>query len=428
MKTENKKIVLFVYVFSVFIIGVGIFIYVLLKYRNISLLGIILFGALILISDNLSAPLPKTGSVSVNFGLSLASLIIFGPATGIIVTAISIINIKEIMRRVPYYKHLFNAGQYLLSFAAAAIFFEQFYDRSQTNFFYARNIWIIFLVTYIFFILNTVLTAGAISLSTGINLLNVWIFNFAWLIPFQFFLSAMAIAISFLYIRYSPFTLIFTSLPLIIAQYTYLLRIKERRTLLNSIMQIVKIMEAKDIYTAGHSVRVADYSEQLARGLRLNEYDIEIVRNLASLHDIGKIQIDLSILNKTTKLTKKDWEAIKKHPLVSFEVVKQIDFLRDRADAILYHHERIDGNGYPFGKVDEDIPLFAKILCVADSYDAMTTDRPYRPALNYAETLRELEDNKGKQFDEKVCDIMIGILKESLPTKDRLLTGATASS
>jgi putative nucleotidyltransferase with HDIG domain len=344
-----------------------------------------------------------------------------------LVTAVSIFNIKDYIKRVPYYKHLFNAGQYLFSFAAAAIFFEFYYDRSQANFFYAKNIWIIFLVTYIFFILNTSLTAGAITLSTGINIINVWVFNFAWIVPFQFFLSAMAIAIAFLYLRYSPFTLIFTSLPLIIAQYTYLLRIKERRTLLNSIMQIVKIMEAKDVYTAGHSVRVADYSEKIARGLRLNEYDIEIVRNLASLHDIGKIQIDLSILNKTTKLTKDDWDAIKKHPVVSYEIVKQIDFLKDRADSILYHHERVDGNGYPFGKVDEEIPTFAKILCVADSYDAMTTDRPYRRALNQKEALTELEDNKGTQFDIKVCDTMIGILKETLPTKDKIAAGVSTS-
>lgn len=412
MKVDSKKAWLLIYVYIVLLAGIGSFIYVLLKYRNISLLGVVLFGILIFASDNLSAPLPKTGSVSVNFGLSLASLIIFGPATSLIVTFISIFNIKEVMRRIPYYKHLFNAGQYLLSFAAAAIFFELFYDRSQTNFFYARNIWVIFLVTYIFFILNTTLTAGAISLSSGINILNIWIFNFAWLIPFQFFLLAMAIAIAFLYIRYSPFTLFFTSLPLIIAQYTYLLRIKERKVILNSIMQIVKIMEAKDIYTAGHSVRVADYSENLARNLRLNEYDIEIVRNLASLHDIGKVQIDLSVLNKTTKLTDRDWDEIKKHPLVSYEVVKQVDFLRDRATAVLYHHERFDGSGYPFGKRHEEIPLFAKILCVADSYDAMTTDRPYRPALSLHESIKELVNNRGTQFDPAVCDAMVGILKE----------------
>jgi len=411
LKEEGNKVGLLFYVFVVFISGSASLMYILLKYRNISLLGTILFGLLIFTSDNLSAPLPKTGSVSVNFGISLASLIIFGPSTALIVTLISIFNIKELVKRVPYYKHLFNAGQYLLSFSAAAVLFELFYDRSQTNFFYSRNIWVIILITYIFFILNTTLTAGAISLSSGTNILHVWIFNFAWLIPFQFFLSSMAIAIAFLYQRYSPFTLIFTSLPLIIAQYTYLLRIKERRTILNSIMQIVKIIEAKDVYTAGHSIRVAAYSEKIARGMRLNEYDIEIVKNLASLHDIGKIQIDLSILNKKTMLTDKDWVEIKKHPVISYEVVKQIDFLKDKAISILYHHERIDGRGYPFGKKEEEIPLFAKILSVADSYDAMTTDRPYKKALTDEQSMVELEKNKGGQFDPKVCDVMIEIIK-----------------
>jgi len=422
LKEEGNKVSLLFYVFLIFIAGLSSLLYVLVKYRNISLLGTILFGLLIFTSDNLSAPLPKTGSVSVNFGISLASLIIFGPSTALIVTLISIFNIKELVKRVPYYKHLFNAGQYLLSFSIVAVLFELFYDRSQTNFFYARNIWVIFLVTYIFFILNTTLTAGAISLSSGINVVNVWIFNFAWLIPFQFFLSAMAIAIAFLYQRYSPFTLIFTSLPLIIAQYTYLLRVKERRTILNSIMQIVKIIEAKDVYTAGHSMRVAGYSEKIARKMRLNEYDIELVKNLASLHDIGKVQIDLSILNKKTMLNAKDWAEIKKHPVISYEVVKQIDFLKDKAISILYHHERIDGKGYPFGKNEEDIPLFARILSVADSYDAMTTERPYKKALTKEQSLSELEKNKGGQFDAKVCDIMIEIIKAQTPRMEQALS------
>ncbi len=421
MKEEGRKVGLLFYVFLVFLTGAASLVYILFKYRNISLLGVVLFGLLIFTSDNLSAPLPKTGSVSVNFGLSLASLIIFGPATAVIVTIISILNIKELVKRVPYYKHFFNAGQYLLSFSVIAVLFEMFYNRSQANFFYAKNIWIILLATYIFFVFNTTLTAGAISLSSGTNIVNVWIFNFAWLIPFQFFLSAMAIAIAFLYVRYSPFTLIFTSLPLIIAQYTYLLRLKERRTILNSIMQIVKIIEAKDVYTAGHSMRVADYSESIARGMRLNEYDIEIVRNLASLHDIGKIQIDLAILNKATKLNDKDWAEMRKHPVISYEVVRHIDFLKDKATSILYHHERIDGKGYPFGKKEEDIPLFARILCVADSYDAMTSNRPYRQALNYEQSLEELEKNKGLQFDAKVCDVMIEIIKERMARSKRAL-------
>jgi len=412
LKEEGNRVFLFFYVFIVFLAGMGSLVYILLKYRNISILGVILFGILFFAADNLAVPLPKVGSVSVIFGISLASLIIFGPATAIIVTAISIFNIKELVKRVPYYKHLFNAGQYLLSFATAAIFFEMFYDNTQQNFFYPRNLWVIFLVTYIFFLLNTIFTAGAISIANKLNILNVWIFNYAWLIPFQFFLSAMAIAIAFLYKIYSPFTLLFTSLPLIIAQYTYFLRIKERRTILNSIMQIVKIMEAKDIYTAGHSIRVAEYSERIARAMRLNEYDIEILKNLASLHDIGKIQIDLSILNKTVKLTGKDWDEIKKHPVISYDIVKQIDFLKDRATAILYHHERVDGNGYPFGKKGDELSLFAKILIVADSYDAMTTDRPYRKGLTPEDSITELEKNANTQFDPEVCKVIVGIVKE----------------
>ncbi|MCL4377828.1 MAG: HD-GYP domain-containing protein [Actinobacteria bacterium] len=388
--------------------------FILFKYRNISILGVFLFGILSFAADNLNAPLPKTGSVSVNFGITLTSLIIFGPATAMLVMVFSIFNIKEFLKRVPYYKHIFNAGQYLLSFAVASLFFNAFYDQTQKNFFYPKNIWVIFLATYIFFLLNTILTAGAISISSNIGFLNVWIFNFAWLIPFHFFLTVIAIAIAFLYKLYSPFTIIFTLLPLIIAQYAYLLRIKERRTILNSIMQIVKIMEAKDVYTAGHSMRVAEYCEQIARNLRLNEYDIEIMRSLANLHDIGKIQIDLSILNKVTKLTEKDWAEIKKHPIVSYDIVMQVDFLKDRANAILYHHERMDGKGYPYGKKDAELPLFAKILMVADSFDAMTTDRPYRKALTSEQSIAELENNKGTQFDSKVADAMIGIIKEGL--------------
>jgi len=377
----------------------------------------VLFGILIFAADNLSAPLPKAGSVSVNFGFLLASLILYGPATAVIVTAVVMLNIREFAKRVPYYKHLFNAGQYLISMGVASIVFENLYNRDIVNFFYPKNITIIFLVAFIFFVLNTTLTASAISISERANFINVWIFNFAWLIPSQIFLGVMAVTISFLYRLYGPFTLLFTCLPLVIAQYTYLLRIKERKALLSSILQIVKVVEAKDVYTAGHSVRVAEYSEEIARGMGLNEYDIEILKNLANLHDIGKIQIDLSLLNKRGKLSDSDWKEIKRHPIVGYDIVKEITFLKDKADAVLYHHERIDGSGYPYGKKGDDIPLFAKILCVADSYDAMTTKRPYREALSREQAIFELKRNSGKQFDPVVCETMIEILEKKYQEK-----------
>lgn len=409
---KNSSPVLKGYVYFIFIAGLSVFTYILLRYGDVSILGVVLFGLLAFAADNLSAPLPRTGSVAVNFEISFASLILFGPATAIIVTAISFFNIREFVKKVPYYKHLFNAGQYFISMGITSIVFEMTYNRDVTNFFYPANIGFIFLAAYIAFFLNTLLTAGAISISERKNFINIWIYNYAWLIPFKLFLVVMTIAVTFIYKLYGPFTIIFTLLPLIIAQYTYLLRIKERKTLLNSIMQIVKIIDAKDSYTAGHSVRVAEYSEKIARKLRLNEYDVEVLINLANLHDIGKVQIDLSVLNKPGKFDDADWVEMKKHPEVGYEIVKEIVFLKDQARAILYHHERINGKGYPSGIKGEEIPLFAKILAVADAYDAMTTDRPYRPALTQKEAMKELEMHAGKQFDRKISSAMIEIIKE----------------
>jgi len=400
------------YVFSIFLSGLAVFTYILIKYRDISVLGVVLFGLLAFAADNLSAPLPKAGSVSINNAIFFSSMILFGPSTAILVTAFSIFNIREFVKKVPYYKHLFNAGQYFISMGIACIIFENTYSRNAVNFFNLSNIGFIFLAAYIGFFINTLLTAGAISISENRNFVNIWIYNYAWIIPFQIFLVAMSIAVAFLYRSYGPFTIVFTSLPLIIAQYTYMLRMKERKALLNSIMQIVKIIDIKDSYTAGHSVRVAEYAEKIARKLRLNEYDVEILTNLANLHDIGKVQIDLSTLNKPGKFNESDWIEMEKHPRVGYEIVKEIVFLKDSAKAILYHHERIDGKGYPCGIRGDEIPLFAKILSVADAYDAMTTDRPYRPALMQKKAIKELQRFAGKEFDAKISSIMVEIIKE----------------
>lgn len=411
MNNKNNSI-LITYIFIIFFFGLSLASYLVYRFNEISLLGAVLFGILIFLADNFSVPLPKSGSVSVNFGISLAALIIFGPATSIIVTLISSISIRDILKKEPYYKHIFNCGQYLISIGVSSWIFEIFFDRKNDNLFIARNIGLIFMAALIFFILNTFLTASVISISKRIKIINVWIFNFAWLLPFHIFLVVMSIAISFLYKQYGPFTLMLTMMPLIIAQYTYMLRTNERKALLNSIMHIVKIVEAKDIYTAGHSVRVAEYSEKIARKSRLNEYDIEILKNLANLHDIGKIHVDLAILNKAETLTNEDWNEIKKHPIVGYEIVKEITFLKDNANAVLYHHEREDGRGYPFGIDGRQIPYFAKIISLADSYDAMTTERPYRKALSTAEAILEIKKNKGTQFDSNLCDIMVELLNE----------------
>jgi putative nucleotidyltransferase with HDIG domain len=409
---EQRRLVLNIYVFFIFLAGISVFIYILLIYRNISVLGVVVFGLLAFIADNLSASLPQKGSVSVNTTIFITSLILFGPSTAVLVALISFFNIREFLKKLPYYKHFFNAGQFLISVGVASIIFEMTYNRDIENFFNLANIGYIFLAAYIGFFINTLLTAGAISISERKHFINIWVYNFTWLIPFTFFLAVMAIFISFLYKLYSPLTIILTSLPLIIAQYAYMLRVRERKALINSIFQIVRIIDAKDPYTAGHSVRVAEYTEKIGRKLGLNEYDVDLLKNLANLHDIGKVQIDLSVLNKKGKFNDSDWVEMKKHPRVGYEIVKEIIFLKKYASAVLYHHERADGSGYPEKIKGESIPLFARIISVADSYDAMTTDRPYRKALTKDEAIKELKRCAGNTFDEKITGAMIEIIKE----------------
>jgi HD-GYP domain-containing protein (c-di-GMP phosphodiesterase class II) len=144
----------------------------------------------------------------------------------------------------------------------------------------------------------------------------------------------------------------------------------------------------------------------------MNEYDIELLVNLANLHDLGKIQVDLSVLNKPGRFNKADWEEVKKHPQVGYNIVKEITFLQSEAKAILYHHERVDGKGYPNGLKSDELSPFAKILIAADSYDAMTTDRPYRNALTNKEAIKELKTNSGTQFDPNIAETMIEIITE----------------
>jgi len=414
---KKSSPVLNTYVFFIFLAGLAVSIYILFRYRDISIVGVVLFGLLAFTANNLPASLPTVGSVSINTAIFFASLMLFGPSTTILVTAISFFNIKEFIKKVPYYKQLFNAGQYLVSVGTASLLFDTIYNRDVNKFFGIENIGLVILASFICFLLNTILTAVAISISENKNFINIWIYNFAWLIPFNIFLAAMSIAISFLYRTYGPYTIIFTSLPLIVAQYAYMLRIKERKALINSIKQIVKIIDAKDPYTAGHSVRVAEYTEKIARKLRINEYDVDILTNLANLHDIGKVQIDLSILNKPGRYDDNDWVEMKKHPEVGYEIVKEIVFLKKSAKAILYHHEKIDGSGYPHGIKGDKIPLFARILTVADAYDAMTSNRPYKKALTQKKAIKELERCADKDFDRKISGIMTEIIKEENPSE-----------
>jgi polar amino acid transport system substrate-binding protein len=159
---------------------------------------------------------------------------------------------------------------------------------------------------------------------------------------------------------------------------------------------------------------VARYALKIAERLGL---DLETTRKIywaGYLHDIGKIFVPQDILNKPTKLTKEEYELVKIHPVKSEELVLEIEGLEEIAKIIRHHHERWDGKGYPDGLSDDDIPLGSRILGIADAFEAMTSERPYKKALTLEEAIEELKGCSGTQFDPKLVEIMVSIIEEEL--------------
>lgn len=179
---------------------------------------------------------------------------------------------------------------------------------------------------------------------------------------------------------------------------------------LQSITTIANTIDAKDEYTKGHSQRVAEYSSALARELGMSEEECSNIHKIALLHDIGKIGVPDSILNKPGKLTDEEFFIMKQHPTVGGDILKDIRLLPDLDVGAKYHHERYDGRGYPSGLKGEEIPLIARIICIADSYDAMSSNRVYRKGLADDWILAEIERCKGAQFDPKLADAFLNLL------------------
>lgn len=173
----------------------------------------------------------------------------------------------------------------------------------------------------------------------------------------------------------------------------------------DALRALVKALEAKDPYTKEHSERVTEYALLIAEEMGLSEDEIETLRFAGHLHDVGKVGIADAILLKPGRLTPEEYEIIKRHPVIGAEIVGRIALLQEEALIIRYHHERFDGKGYPEGLKGEEIPLLARVLAVADAYDAMTSRRPYRPSLSPAKAFNEILRCSGTQFDPEIVKV-----------------------
>ncbi|MBF0537184.1 MAG: HD domain-containing protein [Nitrospirae bacterium] len=186
-----------------------------------------------------------------------------------------------------------------------------------------------------------------------------------------------------------------------------------KEAFITTINTLADTIEKRDPYTGGHTKRVMNYSALIGEGLGLSTRDMKRLELASILHDIGKIGVSDNVLLKTSRLTEEEFDEIKMHPVYGQEILSHIEELKDVIPGIKSHHERVDGKGYPDGLMGEEIDLIARIIAVADSFDAMTSDRPYRKGLSLEAALEELRKCSGTQFDTKVVEAFLNAYKKN---------------
>jgi len=197
--------------------------------------------------------------------------------------------------------------------------------------------------------------------------------------------------------------------------------LQEKRTHLESIFALSKVIEIRDQYTRGHIERVSQYSLLIARNMGIGDDKMEELKYGCMLHDLGKLDINIDILEKPAELNLKEKTKIEMHPIYGAEIIKGVKFLQVAREITLYHHERYDGAGYPYGLKGDRIPLLARIVSVADAFDAMVSDRPYRKRMKNEKAFSIIGSEAGKQFDPEICRIFLEHKKEISEIKERSL-------
>ena len=321
----------------------------------------------------------------------------------------------------PAYKTLFNVANFSISTYISGILLEFFAQRYHLDMKMFPFTLLILLYTISYAIFNTGILMLLISFLNKESFLKLWLKLLYWILPNFIAIAPFGYFIALLY--HQSMGKIYIALmvgPLLLARYSFQLYQNSKIQYYKTIKALTATIEAKDPYTEGHSRRVEMYASQIARKLGLTESKIQSIEVAALLHDIGKIGINDSILNKNTSLCDSEMIQIHNHPIIGIKILEDIELPPKSKEIIKYHHERYDGMGYPTGIKGDEVPLEAYILSAADAYDAMTSNRPYRYAMSTEKAISILLENKGTQFHPGVIDAFISILRQNEAMKRKI--------
>lgn len=356
-------------------------------------------------------------SFSTTFAITIATYILFGAFETTVVFIIGFLA-RVLKLEDGSYNHLFNSPLYGTLFNCCIlvlpifvadyfyVFFQGHYGVDNIS----TNVPQIIIFSFVYFLLNTFIISILMSFHTQKTILYCYFeniklcgVNYITMIPF-----GVILVIVFSHYKYIGVALTF--FPIVLARYVFSMYINSKTQYIQTVEALMNAIEARDEYTQGHSRRVAEISVEIAKKLKYNQWKLEKLMVAAMLHDVGKIGVSDNILNKPGKLTNEEFDKIKEHPEIGYNILKEVKNLQYVGPVVKHHHERYDGKGYPEGKKEEEIGLDTYIVQLADAVDAMETDRPYRKGLSKEEVISELKNNSGTQFHPEVTEVYLNIL------------------
>jgi len=359
------------------------------------------FAILGIVCDSFSSRLPFAKvSTSVGFIPLIASVPLFRHPWPMLVAGVTALVVESLVRHKPAVRVWFNTAQYMLATGLGGLVYVSLGGVVSSDVFDFALIPFAALV-FTFFIVNQGSVALAVSISSDVSLGEAWDRIGKDTIATDALSSTLAILLVFLYAKLQLLGIAILIFPLFLVRQLYQMNQQLQEELEEKLELMVKAMEARDPYTSGHSRRVSEYALAIARELRLPARDLDGIKRAALLHDVGKIYEEFApLLRKEGKLTAEEMMTMRTHVTRSAQLVATATRLRGDVEAMIrHHHENFDGTGYPEGLAGDQIPMGARIIMVADTIDAMTTDRPYRRAMSLARAVEELEKYAGRQFD-----------------------------
>ncbi len=410
------KIIHRAYIFTITLIAVTIYTHYLLSYRtDISILDILFWGFFAIIAETFLISLPNGVATSVGMAVYLAALITTNPLLAVSLPILSF------LFRMPDFngerRHLFTYNYLIVLYNISShIIFIGTIGKIYTYLKLAPNDF------------GKIIPVALIllSLSEFISILLISIFfltrdtgeriplfrSVLRALPNSWAVGALGLILAFADHYYGKSAVLIVFIPLLLARYSFKLYFDSQKTGQETIEALDAALQYRDAYTAGHTSRVKVYTVVLAKKMGYHGKDLERIEKAALLHDIGKIGVPDRILNKPGKLTDEEYQRIKDHAAMGAQILSNVDGFKRITEIVRQHHERPDGRGYPDGLVGDEISLDASMLSIADTYDAMTSERPYRKAMTKEYAFSELRKYRGTQFRDELVDVFIECIED----------------